>query len=80
MVGNDGTACRSRSTVTSPQIATVHRWAGWQWWELLARIDGPGETTLRARATDLVGRTRERLEALIPQAKAYFGQAVRGPA
>jgi DMSO/TMAO reductase YedYZ molybdopterin-dependent catalytic subunit len=28
----------------------------WQWWELVARIDIPGETTLRARATDLAGR------------------------
>jgi glyoxylase-like metal-dependent hydrolase (beta-lactamase superfamily II) len=30
----------------------------WQWWELLTRIDNPGETTLRARATDLAGRTQ----------------------
>ena len=30
----------------------------WQWWELMARIDVPGETTLRARATDLAGRTQ----------------------
>jgi DMSO/TMAO reductase YedYZ molybdopterin-dependent catalytic subunit len=28
----------------------------WQWWELLTRIEQPGETTLRARATDLAGR------------------------
>jgi hypothetical protein len=27
-------------------------------WELLTRIDSPGETTLRARATDLAGRTQ----------------------
>jgi DMSO/TMAO reductase YedYZ molybdopterin-dependent catalytic subunit/rhodanese-related sulfurtransferase/glyoxylase-like metal-dependent hydrolase (beta-lactamase superfamily II) len=30
----------------------------WQWWELVARIDNPGQTTLRARATDLAGRTQ----------------------
>jgi DMSO/TMAO reductase YedYZ molybdopterin-dependent catalytic subunit/rhodanese-related sulfurtransferase/glyoxylase-like metal-dependent hydrolase (beta-lactamase superfamily II) len=30
----------------------------WQWWELLARLDRAGETTLRARATDLAGRTQ----------------------
>jgi DMSO/TMAO reductase YedYZ molybdopterin-dependent catalytic subunit len=30
----------------------------WQWWELLARIDTPGETSLRARATDLAGRVQ----------------------
>jgi DMSO/TMAO reductase YedYZ molybdopterin-dependent catalytic subunit/rhodanese-related sulfurtransferase len=30
----------------------------WQWWELLTHVDSPGETTLRARATDLAGRTQ----------------------
>jgi DMSO/TMAO reductase YedYZ molybdopterin-dependent catalytic subunit/rhodanese-related sulfurtransferase len=30
----------------------------WQWWELLTRVDSPGETTLQARATDLAGRTQ----------------------
>ncbi len=30
----------------------------WQWWELLTRIDQPGTTTIRARATDLAGRTQ----------------------
>jgi DMSO/TMAO reductase YedYZ molybdopterin-dependent catalytic subunit len=35
----------------------------WQWWELLARFDQPGEVTLRARATDMAGRTQpERAE------------------
>jgi DMSO/TMAO reductase YedYZ molybdopterin-dependent catalytic subunit len=35
----------------------------WQWWELIARFDQPGEVTLRARATDLAGRTQpERAE------------------
>jgi DMSO/TMAO reductase YedYZ molybdopterin-dependent catalytic subunit len=31
---------------------------GWQWWELITRIDEPGTTTVRARATDLAGRTQ----------------------
>lgn len=30
----------------------------WQWWELLTRIDRPGSLDLRARATDLAGRTQ----------------------
>ena len=30
----------------------------WQWWELLTRLDDPGPTTVRARATDLAGRTQ----------------------
>ncbi len=31
---------------------------GWQWWELLARVDRAGTIGLRARATDLAGRTQ----------------------
>jgi DMSO/TMAO reductase YedYZ molybdopterin-dependent catalytic subunit len=30
----------------------------WQWWEHPARIPGPGAVTIRARATDLAGRTQ----------------------
>ncbi|HEY8837000.1 MAG TPA: hypothetical protein VIO16_04830 [Dehalococcoidia bacterium] len=30
----------------------------WQWWELLTRVEGPSLTGLRARATDLAGRTQ----------------------
>jgi len=30
----------------------------WQWWELLVRIEQPGPVVLRARATDLAGRTQ----------------------
>jgi len=30
----------------------------WQWWELITHVDGRGPTTLRARATDLAGRTQ----------------------
>jgi DMSO/TMAO reductase YedYZ molybdopterin-dependent catalytic subunit len=36
---------------------------GWQWWELAAHLEAPGLTTLRARATDMAGRTQpERAE------------------
>ena len=31
---------------------------GWQWWELPACLTGPGDVTIRARATDLAGRTQ----------------------
>ena len=31
---------------------------GWQWWELQTRVEQPGPLTLRARATDLAGRTQ----------------------
>jgi DMSO/TMAO reductase YedYZ molybdopterin-dependent catalytic subunit/rhodanese-related sulfurtransferase/glyoxylase-like metal-dependent hydrolase (beta-lactamase superfamily II) len=30
----------------------------WQWWELLTRCETPGASTVRARATDLAGRTQ----------------------
>jgi DMSO/TMAO reductase YedYZ molybdopterin-dependent catalytic subunit/rhodanese-related sulfurtransferase/glyoxylase-like metal-dependent hydrolase (beta-lactamase superfamily II) len=30
----------------------------WQWWELITRIDRPGATTVRSRATDQAGRTQ----------------------
>jgi DMSO/TMAO reductase YedYZ molybdopterin-dependent catalytic subunit len=30
----------------------------WQWWELLTRTEAPGQLTVRARATDLGGRTQ----------------------
>jgi DMSO/TMAO reductase YedYZ molybdopterin-dependent catalytic subunit len=30
----------------------------WQWWELLTRVEEPGSTTIRARATDLAGRSQ----------------------
>jgi DMSO/TMAO reductase YedYZ molybdopterin-dependent catalytic subunit len=31
---------------------------GWQWWELVAHLDTQGPITLRARATDMAGRTQ----------------------
>ncbi len=30
----------------------------WQWWELSTRLEEPGRTAIRARATDLAGRTQ----------------------
>ena len=30
----------------------------WQWWELITRIQEPGEVLLKARATDLAGRAQ----------------------
>ena len=30
----------------------------WQWWELITHVEDPGSITLRARATDLAGRTQ----------------------
>jgi DMSO/TMAO reductase YedYZ molybdopterin-dependent catalytic subunit len=30
----------------------------WQWWELITRVQEPGVVILRARATDLAGRTQ----------------------
>ena len=30
----------------------------WQWWELMTRVHEQGTVTLRARATDLAGRTQ----------------------
>jgi DMSO/TMAO reductase YedYZ molybdopterin-dependent catalytic subunit/glyoxylase-like metal-dependent hydrolase (beta-lactamase superfamily II)/predicted sulfurtransferase len=38
-------------------IGDGHR-GRWQWWELLTRIDEPGEIELRACATDLADRTQ----------------------
>jgi DMSO/TMAO reductase YedYZ molybdopterin-dependent catalytic subunit len=35
----------------------------WQWWELITRVEKTGDLVLRARATDLAGRTQpERVE------------------
>jgi DMSO/TMAO reductase YedYZ molybdopterin-dependent catalytic subunit len=31
---------------------------GWQWWELITELERPGVAAIRARATDLAGRTQ----------------------
>jgi len=54
-------------------IGQRHRHS-WQWWELLTRIDSPGDTTLRARATDLAGRAQP--ERLRWNRLGYGGNAV----
>lgn len=38
-------------------IADRHQHS-WQWWELLAKLAQPGTNSIRARATDLAGRTQ----------------------
>ena len=38
-------------------VGDRHR-SSWQWWELLIRLDEAGPATVRARATDLAGRTQ----------------------
>jgi DMSO/TMAO reductase YedYZ molybdopterin-dependent catalytic subunit len=30
----------------------------WQWWELITRVERPGDILIRARATDFAGRTQ----------------------
>ena len=40
------------------RLVTERQRHGWQWWELIARVQEPGVVTLRARATDLAGRTQ----------------------
>jgi len=39
-------------------LAGEHRRHSWQPWELSARLAGPGNITIRARATDLAGQTQ----------------------
>ena len=40
------------------KMAGEPRDVSWQWWELVLRLDRPGETTVRARATDRAGNTQ----------------------
>ena len=43
-------------------VSERHRYS-WQWWEVITRLETSGDLTLRARATDLAGRTQpERAE------------------
>jgi DMSO/TMAO reductase YedYZ molybdopterin-dependent catalytic subunit len=39
-------------------LVTERQRHSWQWWELITRVAAPGVVTLRARATDLGGRTQ----------------------
>jgi hypothetical protein len=47
----------------------------WQWWELITRLDGPGARSLRARATDLAGRTQP--EQPEPNRLGYGNNAIQ---
>ena len=40
------------------RLVTERQRHSWQWWELITRVAEPGVVTLRARATDLAGRTQ----------------------
>jgi DMSO/TMAO reductase YedYZ molybdopterin-dependent catalytic subunit len=65
-----GLAWSGAAPISHVQVSVCHRpWRnacllgrpephGWRRWELLAHIDQPGITTVRARATDLTGRTQ----------------------
>jgi DMSO/TMAO reductase YedYZ molybdopterin-dependent catalytic subunit len=45
------------------RLVSERKRQSWQWWELITRVEVPGPVTLRARATDLAGRTQpERAE------------------
>jgi DMSO/TMAO reductase YedYZ molybdopterin-dependent catalytic subunit/glyoxylase-like metal-dependent hydrolase (beta-lactamase superfamily II) len=55
-------------------IGERHRHS-WQWWELLTRLDEAGLTTLRARATDLAGRTQP--EQPVWNRLGYGGNAIQ---
>ena len=47
----------SRSWQEARLVSERKRYS-WQWWELITRVQEPGSVTLRARATDLAGRTQ----------------------
>jgi DMSO/TMAO reductase YedYZ molybdopterin-dependent catalytic subunit len=40
------------------RLVSERKCYSWQWWELITRVQEPGIVTLRARATDLAGRTQ----------------------
>ena len=40
------------------RLLDTRRRHSWQWWELIVVLDGSGPHTIRARATDLAGRTQ----------------------
>jgi DMSO/TMAO reductase YedYZ molybdopterin-dependent catalytic subunit len=40
------------------RLVSERKYYSWQWWELITRVQEPGIVTLRARATDLAGRTQ----------------------
>ncbi len=58
VVTHCSTGYRSAIAASVLQAAGHRQTHSWQWWELLTRLGQPGETTVRARATDLAGRTQ----------------------
>jgi Mo-co oxidoreductase dimerisation domain len=54
---------RLRIVRQEAHLASERKRHNWQWWELITQAHEPGVATLRARATDLAGRTQpERAE------------------
>jgi hypothetical protein len=48
----------STSDWQDARLVGVRHRHSWQWWELITRIEERGATTIRARASDLAGRTQ----------------------
>jgi hypothetical protein len=45
------------------RLVGEQRRAAWQWWELITRLEHAGPVTIKARPTDIAGRTQpERAE------------------
>ncbi|WDZ81374.1 hypothetical protein PWG15_28310 (plasmid) [Ensifer adhaerens] len=65
-----GVGCISRVDVSldggpwrEARLVGERRPSSWQWWELITRLEHTGPLTVRARATDMAGRTQpERAE------------------
>lgn len=64
-----GVAWSGAAPIERVEVSVGHGWReanlvgtrarhSWQWWELITRVEEPGPLTLRARATDLAGRTQ----------------------
>jgi DMSO/TMAO reductase YedYZ molybdopterin-dependent catalytic subunit len=48
----------SGGTWQTARLVGERRRHSWQWWELLTQVDRPGPASIRARATDLAGRSQ----------------------
>jgi DMSO/TMAO reductase YedYZ molybdopterin-dependent catalytic subunit len=55
--------CIDGGTWQEARLVSERKRVSWQWWEVVTRVAGPRTLTVRARATDLAGRTQpERAE------------------
>jgi DMSO/TMAO reductase YedYZ molybdopterin-dependent catalytic subunit len=55
--------CIDGGTWQEARLVSERKRFSWQWWEVVTRVAGPRTLTVRARATDLAGRTQpERAE------------------